>query len=196
MTTSPMTSPIPMFAQPTRRRLDPLPMPNDPEASPAPAPASDGPEWWGDQDNNSSPAESVSGSLTGRLRGLLRPAQTTASPHTAISTDGQWSPEAATALAVGLLSLAVAGVAFAVRLRTQGAGQLRKPTSGQLDEIARPLSSIAYRHLDLERWGGDIADAIHTIAATGAYAGAGPLIEPAEHEPSIPENLNDPEGTE
>lgn len=90
-------------------------------------------------------------------------------------------------LVAGLLGLVVAGVATLVRLR-RGV-QLRRPTVGELDDVAAPLARIAVRHVPAGMLTNDLADVAAAAAATGAYLSVGPLIEAVFVDAGLPDDV-------
>lgn len=180
-------APLPGFAHPEPRPLDPPPPEADSSSPPIPLPATD--------------PESPAGAGVYGLPGVDRVIRSLGSviredrpPRTTTSTDEDpsWSIEAAGALVVGIVGLAFSAAGWIIRLRS--GAQLRRPTKAQLREIAEPLAGILWRRVDLEKWGPDLADGIKATAATGAYVSEAPLIERATIDPGIPPGLTDPEG--
>lgn len=172
MTTADQTAPViplPGFRQPTRARLDPEP---DPETTTVMDPS---------PDPTPGPMTTERPSRSGRGAGLLgsgtpRPAPDDTRTGTSAGTgdpprvDGR----AAARLIAGLLG-AVAVVAATVVGWRRGA-RLRRPTKGQLDDIAAPLARIATRHVPAHLLHEDLADAVLAASATGAYLADGPFI--------------------
>lgn len=110
--------------------------------------------------------------------------------RTTTSSGGSAKPSVSdtAALVAGLLGLVVVGVAGLVKWRARR--KLRRPTDGELDDIAAPLARIALRHADLSWLNADLADALKAGSAVGAYVNAGPLLE--QDDPfAIPANLQE-----
>ena len=89
--------------------------------------------------------------------------------------------EGATAALMGLVAIAAAGAALALRYWRRV--QLRLPTDDELDGISRPLASIALRHVPIDLAPKLIRDAVDgglAARAAAAYVEAGPLVRPID----------------
>ena len=90
---------------------------------------------------------------------------------------------------------AVAGILLALAalggwLLSRRGLRLRRPTPEQAAEMAEPLTSIAIRHVDASVFGPDVIDVARIAAATGSYAGDGPLLTPS-HMPDVEHQLGE-----
>lgn len=94
------------------------------------------------------------------------------------------------ALVAGII--AVAATAANVAVRWQLKRQLRQPSKRQRREIAAPAARILMRHADMAKLAPDLVDALDLAAATGAYVGDGPLLQPLNHtaDSGLPDDLN------
>jgi hypothetical protein len=171
--------PIPGFATPRGRRLDPA-LPEvqaaDPETS---------------QPDSLPPADHPTTDLSGQY--VPTAPRLDASDRTQTSTPGKApKPSAAETarLVAGLLGLAVAGAAVLVRWRRR---DLRRPAKDQLDDVAAPIARILMRHVDPALLSPDLADAAMAGAALGAYLTDGPLLLPLPVDAGVPSELPDPE---
>lgn len=93
------------------------------------------------------------------------------------------------ALVVGLLAVVVGVATLAIRW-TRGRA-LRPPTDGQAEGIARPLARLGLRHLPAEIFNADLVDALTAATAVTGYLTDGPLTEPLDLEPDIPDDLQE-----
>jgi hypothetical protein len=94
-----------------------------------------------------------------------------------------------TGLVAAVLAALAGGIAVAVRWR-RGV-RLRRPTGGQLREIAEPVGSILVRHLEITRLHGDLVDGLKAGAALSGYLEDGPLLEYVYPDPGIPDDLQE-----
>lgn len=174
---------MPQFAPPPTRPLDP-PLPEVDEPSSSQNPTSPPPTPETGPANLDAAFGSAARGMLGKAKQFLAPRE----DRTTTFSDGEWQPEKAAALFVGLVTAGVSLLALVVRLRTGGHTQLRKPDHGETDDIADPLGRMFFRRVDLDRWGPDLVDTVMLVSATSAYASNGPLFEPAAIEAGLPEN--------
>lgn len=184
MDTPDLISPMPQFRQPIPPREDP-PLADSPPPDPTQPPRL----------LEEAPSPAGRGSL---LERFLPPGRKPAgdTPTGTSSTRSADAPAAsvrdAEAVMAGLVGVAAAVATWMVRRRRRSV-TLRRPSTGEADDIGRPLGRILYRHA-AKYWGWlgpDLADLIKAGAATGAWLNAGPLTMPAFPDAGVPADLQE-----
>jgi len=170
---SPRTAVLPTFKAPPSRNPDldrPLPPVDPPEGTASSASPSGSPE----------PTTSPRPSLLNRLSSNgSQSGESDAQPPGITSTDRSTrrkpggDPKVVAETLAGLV-LVVVGI-VAGRLWVRGR-QLREPTPAELADITEPLGRIAVRHLPMDAFSPDLADATQAVAATHRYVRRGPLV--------------------
>lgn len=175
---------LPTFTPPPEAPEDPSPA--DPSQPPSPADPSPRPA-----DLPLTPAEAAR--LRQRFGEFPEPSTRGEGTRTQTSSaSSEVSLAEATGLVIGLLGVVVT-VAGAI-VRWQAKRRLREPTQTERRNIATPLARIARRHVDMSVFGEDTGDLLQFAAATGAYVGAGPLLQPLDRvDPNVPADINQPE---
>jgi hypothetical protein len=170
---------LPRFLQPPPRRTDPPQL--EEEADPDPWATQPDPATGLYLAGEAQPSAVASTQKQGRV-----PTRTETSSPAFEST-----PETAAALVIGLGGIAVGIAAWLVRARLQR--RLRRPTEGELGDIATPIGQILHRRWAavLGKFGPDVADLIKAGAAAGVYVNNGPLTEWDSPDPGIPDNLQE-----
>lgn len=83
----------------------------------------------------------------------------------------------------GVLNIALSLADIVIR-RLRGR-KVRQPSRDQVDDIAEPLASLAIRHLDMTKFGPDLADIVAAGGAASGYMREGPMTEPLEEQPPV-----------
>lgn len=174
---------LPAFRSPRRRSPDP------PLTDPA--------------DGTADPGQTMDGNLSGWNPNAgdggsaepperLTPNRATDADRTSTSdtpTKVDMSPAATVTLVVALLSIAFAGAGAIARWRK--GYRLRQPDRDELKDMARPLASIARRHIPSHYLNADLADAAELAAAFTRYAEPEPILIPAYPDAGVPAGLQD-----
>jgi hypothetical protein len=153
--------PLPRFRQP------PPPDPDLPEVTDDPDPVTEPPATARPTSRGPLPPSPLLDSTTPpRVPSLEAP-----TPTPTYSRAGD--PKVAGEVVAGLIALACGYAAWFFGRRRRA---FRQPTSGQIDDIAKPLGNLAARHLPAEFISKDLVDATHAAGAVHRYLIDGPLV--------------------
>lgn len=181
----PTAAPMPTFAAPATRPLDPaLPAdhPDNLASQPLAGPVDDRTQELPALDDWPQRGRGLVDGLsavTDRIRQTIRPTGDRTGTSATDDESAKLDPEKAARILAGVIGLVATGVSVFVAWRSKHTVTLRKPSREQALDIAEPVARILLRHFGLSAFP-DIEDGVEALAAAGAYVSpeSGPILVP------------------